>query len=249
MEKLEYGYNGKIAYVNLSNQTIDVRDLEKQIAKEYLGGTGLSAKITFDLLTNGDYEVLKNDPLSEINPLIFSTGPLTGTIRPSSGRYSVTGISPLTGIWGEGTSGGFFCISLRNCGFDAIVIIGKSKNPVYLYVHDSTIEFKDASKLWGKDTYETQSIIKKELNNDRIRVTTVGIGGENLVKYAGIINDEGRAIGRCGLGTLMGSKKFCLLDYHGVRVVRRSVKSGIRSYHGSYELLLSCGWRLIGYWR
>ncbi|MFX1417871.1 MAG: aldehyde ferredoxin oxidoreductase family protein [Promethearchaeota archaeon] len=219
MEKMQYGYNGKIAYVNLNNQKVEIKDLEIQVAKEYLGGTGLSAKLTYDLLSDEDYDVLKNDPFSEKNPLIFATGPITGTIRPSSGRYSVTGISPLTGIWGEGTSGGFFCISLRNCGFDAILIIGKSKNPIYLYIHDKSFEFKDANYLWGKDTYETQSLIKNELDNDKIRVATIGIAGENLVKYAGIINDEGRAIGRCGLGALMGSKNLKAIAIHGTEKV------------------------------
>lgn len=219
MEIIEYGYNGKIAYVDLTNQKIEIKDLEPQIAKEYLGGTGLSAKLTYNLLSDKNYEVLKKDPLSEINPLIFSTGPLTGTIRPSSGRYAVTGISPLTRIWGEGTSGGFFCISLRNCGFDAIVIIGKSRNPIYFYIHEQTIEFKDASKLWGKSTYETQTLIKDELNDEKIRVATIGNGGENLVKYAGIINDEGRAIGRCGLGALMGSKKLKAIAIHGTEKI------------------------------
>ena len=214
------GYNGKIAYIDLNRQKVDVKELDPQIAKDYLGGTGLSAKLTYDLLSSEDYEVLKENPLSEKNPLIFATGPVTGTIRPSSGRYSVSGISPLTRIWGEGTSGGFFCISLRNSGYDAIVIVGKSKDPIYLYVHEQTIEFKDASKLWGKDTYETQSIIKAELNNERVRVATIGIGGENLVKYAGIINDEGRAIGRCGLGTLMGSKKLKAIAIHGTEKVK-----------------------------
>ncbi len=214
------GYNGKIAYVNLTTQTVDIKDLDSQIAREYLGGTGLSAKLTYDLLSDEDYEVLKKNPLSEINPLIFSTGPVTGTIRPSSGRYAVTGISPLTGIWGEGTSGGFFCISLRNCGFDAIVIVGKSKVPIYLYIHNNQIEFKDATTLWGNDTYETQLLIKKELNNDKVRVATIGVGGENLVKYAGIINDEGRAIGRCGLGTLMGSKNLKAIAIHGIQKVK-----------------------------
>ncbi|MHA1914314.1 MAG: aldehyde ferredoxin oxidoreductase family protein [Promethearchaeota archaeon] len=213
-EKL-IGYNGKIAYVDLSNKKWEARDLDPQVAKEYLGGTGLSAKLTYDLLSENEYETLKNDPFNEINPLIFATGPVTGTVRPSSGRYTVTGISPLTKIWGEGSSGGFFCISLRNSGFDAIVITGKSETPTYLYIHDKTIEFKDASNHWGKDTYETQELIKNELNNERARVVTIGLGGEKLVKYAAMINDEGRAIGRCGLGAVMGSKNVKALAVAG----------------------------------
>jgi len=213
------GYNGKLAYIDLTNQTVSIKELNSTIAKEYLGGTGLSAKLTYDLLSENDYEILKENPFSEINPLIWATGPVTGTIRPSSGRYSVTGISPLTGIWGEGTSGGFFCISLRNSGFDAIVIVGKAEKPVFLYIHDDKIEFKAAENYWGKDTYKTQTLIKAQLNNEKIRVATIGIAGENLVKYAGIINDEGRAIGRCGLGALMGSKNLKAIAIHGTNKI------------------------------
>jgi aldehyde:ferredoxin oxidoreductase len=220
MSEMLKGYNGKIAFVNLTEEKVEIKNLEVNIAKDYLGGTGLSAKVIYDLLSEEDYEMLKNDPFSEINPLVFATGPVTGTIRPSSGRYSVSGISPLTGIWGEGTSGGTFCISLRNSGFDAIVITGKAKDHIYLYIHDGVIEFKNASNLWGKDTYETQDIIKTDLNNERIKVATIGIAGENLVKYAGIINDEGRAVGRCGLGSIMGSKKLKALAIHGTNRVQ-----------------------------
>jgi aldehyde:ferredoxin oxidoreductase len=214
------GYNGKIAYIDLNSQKVNIKDLDGIIAKQYLGGTGLSAKLTYDLLSDDDYEVLKSNPFSDKNPLIFATGPVTGTIRPSSGRYSVTGISPLTGIWGEGTSGGFFCISLRNSGYDAIVITGKFENPIYLYIHDNTFEFKDASNLWGKNTYETQELIKDDLDNDKVKVACIGDAGENLVKYAAIINDEGRAQGRCGLGALMGSKKLKAIVIHGTNKVK-----------------------------
>lgn len=214
------GYNGKIAFINLKNKLVKIKDLDPQLAKDFLGGTGLSAKLTFDILTDDSYRTLKEDPLSDINPLIFATGPITGTIRPSSGRYSVSGISPLTGIWGEGTSGGFFCISLRNCGYDAIVITGKSTIPIYLYLNDGNFEFKDASSIWGKDCYETQELIKKELNPLNVKVACIGIAGENLVKYAAIINDEGRAIGRCGLGAVMGSKKLKALAIVGSKRVQ-----------------------------
>jgi aldehyde:ferredoxin oxidoreductase len=214
------GYNGKIAYINLSTRNVEIKDLDLQMAKDYLGGTGLSAKLTYDLLSDKDYEDLKNNPLSEINPLIFATGPITGTIRPSSGRYSVTGISPLTRIWGEGTAGGTFCISLRNSGFDALIITGKAKESIFLYIHDNNIEFKGANDLWGKDTYTTQEKIKIQLKNDRIRVACIGQAGENLVKYAGIMNDEGRAIGRCGLGTLMGSKKLKAIAILGTNKIQ-----------------------------
>ncbi|MCJ7651802.1 MAG: aldehyde ferredoxin oxidoreductase family protein, partial [Candidatus Lokiarchaeota archaeon] len=219
MGKKLIGYNGKIAFIDLDDQQVEIKDLDPQIAKDYLGGTGLSAKLIYDRLSDEDYETLKKDPMSGINPIIFATGPVTGTLRPSSGRYTVSGISPHTGIWGEGSSGGTFCISLRNSGYDAIVITGKSKNPIYIYIHDQSIEFKDASSLWGRDTYETQRLIKRELKNDKLRVATIGVGAENLVKYGCIINDEGRAIGRCGMGTLMGSKNLKALVIHGTSKV------------------------------
>ncbi|MFW9952366.1 MAG: aldehyde ferredoxin oxidoreductase family protein, partial [Candidatus Thorarchaeota archaeon] len=214
------GYNGKIVYIDLSNKKWEIKDLSPQIAKDYLGGAGLSAKLTYDLLSAKDYEILKINPFNENNPLIFATGPVTGTIRPSSGRYTVTGISPLTRIWGEGSSGGFFCISLQNSGFDAIVITGKSTTPIYLYIHDKIIEFRNADTYWGKDTYETQELIKRELNDEKVRVATVGVAAENLVKYASIMNDEGRVIGRCGLGTLMASKNVKALAISGTGRVK-----------------------------
>lgn len=207
MNKQLIGYNKKIVFVNLSTEEIKINDLNPDIAKQYIGGTGLSAKLTFDLLGQEDYETLKEDPFAEINPLIFATGPVTGTLRPSSGRYSVTAISPLTGIWGEGTSGGFFCISLRNSGFDAIVIVGKAKEPKYLFIENGKIEIKDASNIWGQDTYKTQEKLRNKLGK-KVRIASIGPAGENLIKYACIINDEGRAVGRCGLGTIMGSKKL-----------------------------------------
>ena len=154
-EKL-FGYHGKIAYVDLSNKSVEVKDLAPKIAKDYIGGVNLSAKLIYDLLTDENYNTLKTDPFSGVNPLVFATGPLTGTLRPSSGRYSVSGISPLTRIWGEGTSGGTFCIALKNSGFDAILLTGKAETPIYLHIADGNIEFKDASGIWGKDCYESQ---------------------------------------------------------------------------------------------
>jgi aldehyde:ferredoxin oxidoreductase len=210
-----YGYNGKILFVDLSRESFEIKDLDPEIARRYIGGSGLSAKLTYDLLTEENYEKLKENPCAEINPLIFATGPITGTIRPNSGRYTVSGISPLTGIWGEGTSGGFFCIALRNSGFDAVVFVGKLNKLSYVYIHDGKIEFKDASKLHGKDCYETQKLIKEDLEAPNIRIACIGPAGENLVKYSAIMNDEGRVVGRCGLGALMGAKNLKALVIYG----------------------------------
>jgi aldehyde:ferredoxin oxidoreductase len=225
-EKL-IGYNGKIAFIDLNKEKVEIEDVDPEIAKAYLGGTGLSAKITYDLLNSEDYNILKKDPFADINPLIFATGPVTGTLRPSSGRYSVTAISPLTGIWGEGTSGGFFCISLRNSGYDALVIQGRAKGPKYLYIHDKSIELRDASHLWGKNTYESQKTLQDKLEN-KAKIASIGPAGENLVKYACIINDEGRAVGRCGLGAIMGSKNLKALAIVGSKRVEIANVSKMR---------------------
>ncbi len=238
-----FGYNGKIAYIDLSNQKVDIKDLDPQIAEKYIGGVGLSAKLTYDLLTDKDYEILKSDPFAGINPLIFATGPLTGTATPSSSRYSVTGISPLTGIWGESTSGGFFPVILRRCGYDALVITGEAKEPSYLFISDGEISFNDAKNIWGKNTRETTELIKKELGDDKIRLACIGQAGENLVKYAAIINDEGRAAGRCGLGALMGNRNLKAVVVKGKKIIEYSNRSeltgkgkdALRNVHNAFS--------------
>ncbi|MHA1294464.1 MAG: aldehyde ferredoxin oxidoreductase family protein [Promethearchaeota archaeon] len=221
------GYNGKIAYINLSESKIEIKDLEKEIAENYIGGVGLSAKLIYDLLTDDDYEILKKDPLSGKNPLVFATGPLTGTATPSSSRYSVSGISPLTGIWGESTSGGFFPIALKKSGYDALIFIGEADKPKFIYIQDGKIEIKNADSIWGKNTRETIKSIKSILNDDKIRIACIGKAGENLVKYACIINDEGRAAGRCGLGALMGKKKLKAIAIKGNQKIEYSDKETI----------------------
>ncbi|TFF86825.1 MAG: aldehyde ferredoxin oxidoreductase [Promethearchaeota archaeon] len=207
MEKL-FGYNGKIAYIDLSNEKIDIKQLSRDYAEKYIGGVGLSAKLMYELLTEKDYDLLKKDPLSSPNPLIFATGPLTGTATPSSSRYSVSGISPLTGIWGESTSGGYFPIALRKSGFDAIIITGKGSDPKFLLIKDGKITFQNATSIWGSNTKDTINKIKRDVEDDKIRVACIGKSGENSIKYAAIINDDGRAAGRCGIGAIMGSKNL-----------------------------------------
>ncbi|MFW9924884.1 MAG: aldehyde ferredoxin oxidoreductase N-terminal domain-containing protein, partial [Candidatus Thorarchaeota archaeon] len=234
------GYNGKIAYIDLTTQQVRIEPLKERIARDYIGGTGLSAKLIYDLLDETDYKTLKNDPFSPVNPLVFATGPVTGTDRPASGRYSVCAISPLTNIWGESTSGGHFCIDLRNCGFDAIVITGKAVKPIYLYLSEGKFEFMNASKIWGKDSYETQELIREELNNKNIKVACIGPAGEKLVRFAAIMNDEGRAAGRCGMGAVMGSKNLKAFAILGSKenVFQTPNKEDIRNLRKQIDFIL-----------
>lgn len=237
------GYNGKIAFVDLSTEKIEIKDLTPEIADAYIGGVGLSAKLTYDLLKEDDYETLKKDPLAGVNPLIFATGPLTGTATPSSSRYSVCGISPLTGIWGESTSGGFFPVAFKRSGFDAIVITGEASTPKMLHVSEGNIQILSAEDTWGLNTRKTITKIKENLNDQNIRVACIGKAGENLVKYACIINDEGRAAGRCGLGALMGKKNLKALsvkssakiEYEDSKTIVKEAKSAIKTITNSFS--------------
>jgi aldehyde:ferredoxin oxidoreductase len=196
---------GKILRVNLTDGKISEEFPDEETLKLYLGGAGLATKYLLEEVPKGI------DPLAPENKLIFMTGPLTGTPSPSTGRYCVVAKSPLTGIWGEANSAGFWGRDLKRSGFDGIIFEGKSEKPVYLVTENGKAELRDASHLWGKNTSETTRLIKEELG-DKFNVACIGIGGENLVKYAAVMNDcdkpnYGRAAGRCGMGTVMGSKK------------------------------------------
>ncbi len=197
-----FGYNGRFLAIDLNTRETRNLELKDDDLKKFIGGASLSARLIYDHAKKGV------DPLSPDSPLIFAVGPFTGTTIPMVSRGAVCGISPLTGIWGESTTGGVFPFRLKTAGFDGIFITGRARKPVYLYLHDGTAEIKDAAHLWGKDTYQTQDILKDELKTTGLSIACVGRAGENLVRYACVINDRGRAAGRCGLGALMGSKNL-----------------------------------------
>ena len=196
------GYQGKFLNVDMNKKHYEDIPLSEDLLKNFIGGASLAACLIYDNIKSD------MDPLSQESPLIFSTGPFTGTTIPMVSRYAVCGISPLTGYWGEATSGGSFPFRLKGSGYDGIFITGKSKDPVYLYIDSNSIQIKDASHLWGKDIYVTQDIIKKEIEESNISIACIGSAGENLIRYSCIMNDQGRAAGRCGLGALMGSKNL-----------------------------------------
>jgi aldehyde:ferredoxin oxidoreductase len=196
------GYHGRFLEVDLSARKVADLPLSEEFLKKYIGGASLAAALVYDRLRKG------TDPLAPVNPLIFATGPFTGTPLPMVSRYAVGGISPLTGFWGEATSGGKFPFRLKGSGWDGLLVKGKSERPVYLYLKEGKAEIRDASHLWGKDSYQTQKTIKDELDDDSVSIACIGSAGEKLIKYASIMNDNGRAAGRCGLGALMGSKNL-----------------------------------------
>lgn len=196
------GYFGKFLKIDLTSGQTEEIPVSDEDQKKYVGGSTLAAKVIYDYVKSG------MDPFSPENPIVFATGPFTGSNVPMVSRAAICGISPGTGLWGEATTGGKFPMRLKGTGYDGILITGKAEKPVYVYVKEGAVEICDAAHLWGKeDVYETQKKIKADIG-EKVSVACIGSGGENLVSYANIINDEGRAAGRCGMGALMGSKNL-----------------------------------------
>jgi len=203
------GYTGNILRVDLSNEKISIESLDEIFCRRYIGGEGFVAYYLLKELKAGI------NPLGPENKLIFANGPLTGYAIPGTGRNCVGAKSPLTGGFGEAEVGGHWGAELKRAGFDAIIVEGKAKNPVYLWIHDGEAEIRDANHLWGKVTGEVQEKIHEELNDKFIRVAQIGPGGERLVRYACIINDLRNAAGRTGMGAVMGSKNLKAIAVRG----------------------------------
>jgi len=180
------GYQGKLLRVNLSNREISEEPPNEDACRKFLGGAGLATKYLYDEVKPGA------DPLGPDNELIFMTGPLTGTLSPSAGRYSVVAKSPLTGIWGQANSGGSWGADLKKAGFDGIIFQGIAPEPVYLVIQDGVAELQDASSLWGKSVPDTTQTVRAK-HGDKCGVACIGIAGENQVLFATIMNDTYRA--------------------------------------------------------
>ena len=193
---------GRILTVDLSTGTTGVEELPEKTYRDFLGGSGLAAKWFFDR------EGWKVDPLGPDNPLMIMLGPVSGSGLIGTSRLEICARSPLTGIWGEACMGGHFAPQLRGTGYDGMIITGASDKPVYLFVTDKEVEIRDASDYWGKDTYETEDKLLDDIGDKRAQVMCIGPAGENLVKYANVMNDKGSTAGRCGMGAVMGSKKL-----------------------------------------
>lgn len=207
-----FGWDGKLLRVNLSDGTISKENLNVEDARNYIGGRGLGTKIFMDEVDP------KVDPFSPENKLIFMTGPLTGTLASSGGRYEVIAKAPLTGTIGASNSGGHFGPELKYAGYDGIIFEGKSDKPVYLYINDDEIQLRSAEHLWGKTVFDTTDELLKETLEDA-RVACIGPGGELKVLFAGILNDKNRAAGRSGLGAVMGSKKLKAVVVRGTKSI------------------------------
>jgi aldehyde:ferredoxin oxidoreductase len=201
---------GQILRVNLSSGVISTENLDPQWARLTLGGAGLATRYLFDLTSPGI------DPLGPENVLIFMTGALTGTPSASASRYSVVAKSPQTGIWGQSNSGGFFGPALKRSGFDGVIFEGVSPEPVYLLILDGEAQLRKASHLWGLTVPECDDQLQSEVGQP-VTVACIGPAGENLVRYAGIMNNKHRSAGRSGMGAVMGSKRLKAIVCGGKR--------------------------------
>jgi len=163
-----FGYHGKFLSIDLGGKDTGELAITETDAKNFIGGATLSARLLYDKVDKS------RDPLAADSPLVFAAGPFTGSNIPMVSRSAVCGISPLTGIWGESTTGGVFPVRLKNAGFDGIYITGKSKKPVYLYIKNGKAELRDATRLWGNDIYQTQEILKNELKETGLGISCIG---------------------------------------------------------------------------
>ena len=204
---------GKILRVNLTAGTVTSEPLRMDWAKLYLGSRGLATKYLVEEID------AKVDPLSIDNKIIWATGPLTGTMASTGGRYTVVTKGPLTGAIACSNSGGYWGAELKMAGWDMVIFEGASAKPVYLSIEDDKAELKDAAHLWGKSVWETEGIIKKGHQDPLVRVSSIGLAGENKVLFAAVVNDLHRAAGRSGVGAVMGSKNLKAIAVRGTKGV------------------------------
>ena len=212
-----FGWMGTILRVNLRTGKITKEKLDEKMARDYIGARGLASRILYDELPPG------TEPFDPANLLIFAAGPLTGTAATSASRYNVVTKSPLTGAIAASNSGGYLPAEIKYAGYDQIIVEGKSEEPVYLWVHNDRVEIRSAKAMWGKGVRETDALIREE-TDDEAKIISIGLAGEKLVRFAGVINDRERAAGRSGVGAVMGSKNLKAVAVRGTQGIK--IKDG-----------------------
>lgn len=217
------GYTGKVLRINLTEGKTSTEPLNIELAREYLSGRGLAGKMYIDEVA------AEVDALSPENTIYIATGALTGTNAPSSGRFVVVTKSPLNGVISSSNSGGYWGVQLKYAGYDMVIIEGKAAIPVYISIIDDSVEIKDASRLWGKDTYASTEALKQEFGEDKAKALTIGPAGENLCLMAVFMNDLSRVAGRSGVGAVMGSKNLKAIIVRGTGKVENANPDEMRN--------------------
>jgi len=216
-----YAYTGKILHVNLTNQSTRIQRVGEDFLKKYVGGVCLATRLVYDNTPRGV------DPLSPENALCFAASVFAATPVPVGTKHAVAAKSPLTGFIADCLASSYFSGTIRRAGYDAIVITGKAEKPIYLFIDDDVVEFRDAAHLWGKETFETEEAIRADIGDQSVRACTIGPAGENLVRFANITNDRGRQAGRGGLGAVMGSKLLKAIAIRGTRSIEVADREGL----------------------
>ncbi len=205
-----HGWTGKILRVDLTRKKAVAQEFDANFAQTWLGGRGFAVKILWDEVKPG------TDALSPENKLVLATGPLTGASLPSSSKLVVAAKSPLTGGYGDGNVGTWACVHMRRSGYDAIVFEGKAETPTIVKIEDDKTELFNGEEYWGRGVFETERDLKKKYGNVT-GVVSIGKAGENKVKFANIISQEGRGGGRPGIGAVMGSKNLKAVAIKGTK--------------------------------
>ncbi|MBD3288091.1 hypothetical protein GF337_04750 [candidate division KSB1 bacterium] len=219
--KLPTGYMGKILHVDLTNQKYEIKTLDPDLARLFFGGRGLGAALLsrhfLELQKSGKYEnaFAEVQPFSGDNVIVISTAPTTGTRMPTSGRFHMNYKSPLTGAYGSTNAGGRWAVDFKRSGFDAMIITGKSPQPVYLLISPGKIEFMDARPFEHLDAIELREAIRRK-HDPKASVLTIGQAGRKGAHFANVMSDTGKALGRGGGGAVWGSKYL-----HAIAVLPR----------------------------
>ncbi len=216
-----FGWTGSFLNIDLGKSKAVEEKYNESLALNFLGGRGFAIKILWERLKQG------TDPLSPENKLVFATGPLTGIGLPNSGKLVVASKSPLTGGYGDGNLGTFAAVHMRRAGYDAFVAEGKSEKPVVVHIKDSTVEFLDAKDLWGLTSFQAEEELRKRYGRTA-GIVSIGQAGENLVKFATVVSQEGRAGGRPGIGAVMGSKNLKAIVVEGTKQIPLADLEGMR---------------------
>jgi len=211
-----------VYHVDLSRGTIETKILPEDVYRKYPGGSSLAAYLLMQSIPAGA------DPLGPDNVLVMAVSPLTGLAISGQSRMSACARSPLTGAIGDSQCGGFFPAEMRAAGADAIVFTGQAKEPVYLWLNDGKAELRPAKHLWGKVTAEVDSLLKKEIGDEKVEIAQIGPAGENLVRFAAIMNMVNRANGRTGLGAVMGSKRLKAVVVRGSKSPKPAAPEAFR---------------------
>src|SRR4030067_2018573 len=202
-----------MAFIDLSSQEVAIKPIPEKIRRLYLGGRGINMYLLYNHLREGV------DPLSPENPLIFGAGLLTGTHGMASALFNISAKSPESGNLGDSNSGGFFGPELRFAGYDHLFIKGRSPSPLYLWIHDGEIDFREASHLQSYNLPQTLAAIRTELGDQAIQGAAIGPAGRKLVVFANVMCTIGDAAGRTGVGTVMGSKNLWAVAVRGKRPI------------------------------